>query len=95
MLGKVSGPAGCKHKVRGSDLQQEEGALEVQQADDSCDDDGCQGVKRQMLEHGRQAQQHKAYQCRIHKARRACPNATTIDETISVRNEYLGRSISR
>jgi hypothetical protein len=69
--------------VRGSDLQQEEGALEVQQADDSCDDDGCQGVERQVLEDRRQAQQHKAYQSCIHKARRACPNATTIGETSS------------
>lgn len=60
-----------------ADLQQEECALEVQQADDTGDDDGCEGIERQVLKHGRQKQQHKADECCIHQASCTCsaPNA--------------------
>ncbi len=55
-----------------ADLEQEERALEVQQANDTRDDDGCESIERQVLEDWRQEEQHKADQRRVDQAGCTC-----------------------
>lgn len=63
-----------------ADLQQEDCALEVQEPDDARDDDGCEGIQRQMLKHGRQEEQHKADQCRIDQASCTCREQARVSD---------------
>ena len=69
-----------------ADLQQEECALEVQEPNDTRDDDGCEGVQRQMLKHRRQEEQHETDQCRVDQASCTCREQAKVSPQILKKN---------